>query len=144
MGPVRPTKFHMFGLDSSRLAGKMHGFDKAEAPDAQSGRVMAKHKGRGYVFDTNDHMARQWADFDKLVRQMPEYIDTDRLPKGIGITVYGSGLLPFYAAGIKWHADPECNNDPAKVGGYLESHTLPQPTTLFGIGRSYHASRSTA
>lgn len=119
LGPVRPTKFHLFGFDSSRTNGKMHAYPKTEAPDARSGRLMVTRRGQRYVFDTNTHMARQWADFDKLVAEIPDHLAANRLPKGFTITMYGSGLLPFYAAGIRWHADPACNDDPSKVGGYV-------------------------
>lgn len=132
MAPVRPRKFHFFGLDSSRTAGKMHAYEKTEAPDAHSGNILAKHRGTGFVFSTNNHMARQWADFQKLVGLIPDYQEADLLPKNLDITFYGSGLLPFYAATLGWHSDPECNKDPAKVGGYVHMEAIASPDTLLG------------
>lgn len=136
MAPVRVRKFHLFGLDSSRSSGRMHAYSKTEAPDAHSGQIMAKHQGRGFVFDTNSHMARQWADFDKFAGEHRAWIADGRLPKGFSLTVYGSGLLPFYAAGLGWHANPKCNEDPSEAGGYIDTVSLPTPTTLYGTGRS--------
>ena len=136
MGPTRPHKFHFFGLDSSRSAGRMHAYDKPEPPDAEPGNVLAKYKGRGYVFPTNSHMARQWADFDKLVAQLKEYVRTDRLPANIDITFHGHGLLPFYAATIGWHANQEFNEDPSKVKGYIDVVSIPERQILFGLPRS--------
>jgi hypothetical protein len=126
------SKFHFFGLDSSRLAESMHGYAKPEPPDAKPGNVMAKHKGKGYVFQTNTHMARQWADFDKLVKELPEHINRGRLPKNLDMTFHGSGLLNFYAATLQMHHKPECNEDPSKVGGYIDVITLPDRRTLLG------------
>lgn len=123
-------RFHMFGMDSSRAAGRMHGYAKDEAKDAQSGRLSVNLRGRRYVFDTNSHMARQWADLDKFVKQLPDWLK--KLPPGFSMTFYGSGLIPFYAAGLKWHAKPECNEDPAKVGGYIEAAAVPNLTALLG------------
>lgn len=111
-------KFHLFGLDSSRANGKMHGYDKPEAPDAEPGNLKIKHNGMKYIFDTNSHMARQQFDFDKLMEDLPKDLESGRLPKGFDLTVYGSGLLPFFAAKLGLHAKPECNADPSKVGGY--------------------------
>ena len=133
LGPVKPTKFHFFGLDSSRSSGKMHGYEKPEAPDAHAGSVKATYRGKSYIFDTNSHMTRQWADFQKLVGELPDQIKAGHLPKGVDFTFYGSGLLPFYAATLGWHADPECNKDPAKVGGYTTVIAPPSPEILYGM-----------
>lgn len=112
--------FHLFGLDSSRSAGKMHGYEKPEAPDSKSGKLAFKHKGKKYRFDTNDHMARQQMDFDKLLNDLPALVARGEIRPQFTLTVHGSGLLPFYAATFGLHANPECNEDPAKIGGYIE------------------------
>lgn len=113
-------KFHLFGLDSSRAAGKLHAYAKQEAPDAQSGKLGVPYKGKKYWFDTNSHMARQACDFDKIIEDLNYHMMTGRVRKGFSMTVYGSGLLPFYAATIGLHADPECNADPERVGGFVD------------------------
>jgi hypothetical protein len=113
-------KFHLFGLDSSRsTTGTMHGYAKAEPPDAQPGKLARKHNGQKYWFDTNSHMARQQFDFDRMIEKLPEEVRGGIFKKMPDLTVYGSGLLPFFAAQIQIHADPECNADPTKVGGYI-------------------------
>lgn len=118
------SHFHLFGMDSSRTPnGPMHAGPKPEAPDAQPGTLKIKHRGMKYSFDTNSHMARQQFDFDKLIEEIPKNIKGGLLPKGFDVTVYGSGLLPFFAAMIGLHADPACNADPARVGGYVTSET---------------------
>lgn len=124
--------FHIFGLDSSRASGKMHAYDKQEA-DAESGAVAANYRGRKYVFDTNAHMARQQVDFDKLIEDLPRDIQPGgRLAKNFSMTVYGSGLIPFTAATMGLHADPECNADPSKVGGYVDIIGAPSVEILLG------------
>jgi hypothetical protein len=112
-------RFHLFGLDSSRTAGRMHAYEKEEAPDAASGTLALKYRGRKYVFDTNTHMARQQMDFDKFIEDLPENRAAGLLRSGFQLTVHGSGLLPFFAAMIGLHADPTCNADAARVGGYV-------------------------
>lgn len=114
-------KFHMFGVDSSRVRGRLHGYDKPEPPDAQSGTLTLKHNGKKYHFDTNSHMARQHMDFDKFVEDLPQSYAQNLLRKSFSMTIYGSGLLPMFAAKLGWHADPECNADPSKVGGYYDA-----------------------
>lgn len=114
------NKFHLFGLDSSRLAGKMHGYEKPEPPDAERGPLKIKHNGFKYTFETNSHMVRQQMDFDKFIEDLPKHYQAGLLRKGFELTVYGSGLLPFFAAKIGLHANPECNADPSKVGGYTD------------------------
>lgn len=115
------TKFHLFGLDSSRTPnGPMHGYAKTEAPDAQTGTLKLKHGGRKYTFATNSHMVRQQFDFDKLIGELPDQVKAGILPSSIDITVHGLGLLPTFAAMHGLHADPECNDDPGKVGGYTD------------------------
>ena len=111
--------FHLFGLDSSRSAGKMHGYDKPEPPDAKPGTLGLKYGGQKYLFETNSHMVRQQMDFDKMIEEIPKYTASGRYRKGFSLTVHGSGLLPFFAAMIGLHAKPECNADPTKVGGYV-------------------------
>jgi len=111
-------KFHLFGLDSSRAAGKLHAGPKAEAPDAEPGSLKLKHKGVKYHFESNSHMTRQQFDFDNMLEKLPEQVKSGMLPKGIDITVHGYGLLPFFAAMHGLHAKPEFNADPARVGGY--------------------------
>ncbi len=112
-------RFHLFGLDSSRAGGCMHAYAKDEAPDALCGTLALKYRGRKYVFDTNAHMARQQMDFDKLIEDLPKTRAAGLLRKGFELTVHGAGLLPFFAAMIGLHADPTCNADAARVGGYV-------------------------
>ena len=112
--------FHMFGMDSSRgPEGKMHGYDKPEPPDAARGKQFLTHRGKRYWFDTNSHMARQFEDFDGFLKDLKGHFDAGRMRKSFKMKFYGSGLLPFYAAMLGLHASPECNRDPAKVGGYV-------------------------
>lgn len=134
------TKFHLFGMDSSRTAGRLHAYDKPEAPDAESGKLRLKHNGFKYVFDTNSHMARQQFDFDHMIEKLPESIRAGLLPKSLELVVHGSGLLPFFAAKIGLHADPACNEDPSKVGGFenVEAPDFGQVTIL--PHSSYHPS----
>lgn len=112
-------RFHLFGLDSSRAAGKLHAYEKAEAPDAESGTLALKFRGRKYVFETNAHMARQQMDFDKFIEDLPKHRAAGVLRSAFTLTIHGSGVLPFFAATIGLHADPACNIDPARVGGYV-------------------------
>lgn len=111
--------FHLIGLDSSRRAGSLHAYYKMEALDASSGAVKLKHRGMKYRFETNSHMARQHKDFDELIKALPEHFKTGRLRPTFNTVVYGSGLLPFFAAMIGLHADPKCNENPELVGGYV-------------------------
>lgn len=117
------NKFHLFGLDSSRQDGKLHGYDKIDnRPNPP--KLGVKHNGRRFYFDTNADMARQQADFDKMLEDLPSEIDSGRIRPEFTMTIYGSGLLPFFAAKLGLHADPECNNDPTKVGGYVYANAL--------------------
>ena len=119
------TKFHLFGVDSSRTpSGPMHAYAKPEPPDAQPGTLKLKINGMKYAFDTNSHMARQQMDFDKLIGDLPEHWKAGHLPRSIDITVHGTGLLPTFAAIHGLHANPECNADPSKVGGYVSAEPL--------------------
>lgn len=118
MGPVAADKFHLIGFDSSRSNGKLHGYDKPEAKDATSGTVYLRHGGKKYGFSTNSHMYQQTMDFDRLIDSYSEAVRIGRLRKEFCVTVYGSGLLPFRAAQLGLHAEPQCNADPSKVGGY--------------------------
>lgn len=117
-------RFHLFGMDSSRAAGKLHGYEKPEAPDSCDLPLKLKHRGLKYKFDTNDHMARQQMDFDDLIEKLPSHFASGLLRKDFSLTVYGSGLLPFFAAMCGLHADPECNADPSKVGGYVSTDLM--------------------
>ena len=112
-------RFHLFGLDSSRAAGRMHAYDKIEAADAESGTLALKCGGKKFVFDTNTHMARQQMDFDKFIEDLPRSRAAGMIRAGFELTVHGSGLLPFFAASVGLHADAACNADPARVGGYV-------------------------
>jgi hypothetical protein len=112
-------RFHLFGLDSSRANGRMHAYEKDEAPDAVSGTLALKYRGGKYVFDTNAHMARQQMDFDKFIEDLPKTRAAGLLRKDFELTVHGAGLLPFFAAMVGLHADPLCNADAARVGGYV-------------------------
>lgn len=115
-------KFHMFGVDSSRAPqGAFHGYSKPEAPDTACPDIFLKYAGMKYRFQTNTHMLRQQMDFDQFVEQLPELYERKALRKEFTITVYGSGLLPFFAARLGWHANSEFNKDPSKVGGYVEA-----------------------
>ena len=58
---------------------------------------------------------------------MPSHFATGKLRRTFEITVIGSGLLPFFAAKIGMHADPECNADPSKVGGYVRKEPIASP-----------------
>jgi hypothetical protein len=111
-------RFHMFGFDSSRAAGRLHGYAKPEARDAASGVQKLWHKGRRYDFETNSHMARQFVDFDKFMGELDSHVTQGRLRRAFQMKFYGSGLLPFYAAMLGLHADAACNADPARVGGF--------------------------
>jgi hypothetical protein len=111
--------FHLIGLDSSRRAGKMHGYEKPEAKDATSGKTKLKYRGQTYKFDNNSHMARQHRDFDEIIHKFKEHVEGGRLRKEFNFVVHGSGLIPFHAAMLGLHADPKCNEDPTLVGGYL-------------------------
>ncbi len=113
-------RFHLFGMDSSRAAGRLHAYAKDEASDADSGTLSLRFRGKKYVFDTNSHMARQQMDFDKFIEDMPKNFAAGVLRRDFALTVHGAGLLPFFAAMIGLHADPACNADPARVGGYVE------------------------
>lgn len=112
-------RFHLFGLDSSRCGGRMHAYEKPEAADASPGTLALKYRGQKYLFETNSHMARQQMDFDKLIEDLPKHRAAGALRPGFALTVHGSGLLPFFAATIGLHADPACNADPPRVGGYI-------------------------
>lgn len=125
------SKFHLFGLDSSRTPnGPLHAYAKPEAPDAQPGTLKLKHNGTKYSFDTNSHMARQQFDFDKLLTELPDQVKAGNLSPSIDITVHGSGLLPTFAAMHGLHAKPECNEDPGKVGGYTSTDHLTVPYAM--------------
>lgn len=112
-------KFHLFGFDSSRdPAGKLHGYAKTEAEDASRGTLKFKWAGNKYSFDTNSHMARQQMDFDKFIEDLPSRYAKNQIRKGFRMIFYGSGLTPFWAATLGYHADPKCNENPELVGGY--------------------------
>lgn len=113
-------EFHLFGLDSSRSAGKLHGYAKTEAPDATSGMQSLAYRGHVYKFDTNSHMQRQIVDFDEMIEGLPRNYETGVLRKGFSLVVHGSGLLPFYAAMLGLHADDRCNENAELVGGFTE------------------------
>lgn len=112
-------RFHMIGFDSSRTAGKLHGYDKPEAKDAASGLQKLVHRGKKYCFDTNSHMARQFVDFDKFMGELDSHYAQGRLRRGFQMKFYGCGLLPFYAAMLGLHAEAACNADPVGVGGFV-------------------------
>ena len=118
--PDGPNTFHMFGMDSSRMNGAMHAYDKPEPPDAAKGKQILRCRGTNYTFQTNSHMARQFEDFGNLMDNLADHYEHGRLRKSFKLKFYGYGLLPFYAAMLGLHARPEFNQDPAKVGGYLE------------------------
>ncbi len=113
-------RFHMIGFDSSRSAGKLHGYEKPEAKDAASGLQKIEHRGKTYSFDTNSHMARQFVDFDNFMGDLEGLYAAGRLRRGFRMTFHGRGLLPFYAAMLGLHAEAACNADPVKVGGFVK------------------------
>jgi hypothetical protein len=114
-------KFDLFGLDSSRGSSrKMHAYDKPEPPDTSTGTLSVKHRGKSYHFETNGHMVRQVMDFDRIIGELPQHYASGRYRPQFEMTVHGSGLLPFRAAQVGLHADPECNANPPKVGGYVK------------------------
>lgn len=116
--------FHLFGMDSSRTRGKLHGYEKPEAPDATSGALTYTVNGIRRTFETNSHMARQQMDFDKMLEDLKDLVRKHQLPRNFEVTVYGYGLLPFFAATRGLHANPEYNRDPTLVPGYLEQESV--------------------
>lgn len=145
-GQIRsqPRINHLFGLDSSRKDGKLHAYAKPEAKDGSTGIVKLKHAGKKYCFDTHEHMKRQFEDFDSLIEDIPTFIQQGYLHPQFKWKVYGSGLLPFYAAKLGLHADSECNKDPTKVGGwvaieddnlYIKTQAKPQPIDVSALGK---------
>jgi hypothetical protein len=117
-------RFHLFGFDSSRgLDGKFHGYDKQElsVEDAFRGRLMMPFDGTNYHFDTNSHMARQVKDFDTFIQRLPLDYEKGTIRKAFRFIFYGSGILPFWAATLGFHADQACNENPALVGGYCDT-----------------------
>lgn len=112
-------RFHMIGFDSSRMAGKLHGYEKPEARDAASGLQKIAYRGKKYCFDTNSHMARQFVDFDQFMGELEGHYAAGRLRRRFRMRFYGRGLLPFYAAMLGLHAEGTCNGDPVKVGGFV-------------------------
>ncbi|MCA0202522.1 MAG: hypothetical protein LCH56_17120 [Proteobacteria bacterium] len=112
-------RFHIFGLDSSRSYGRFHAYEKDEAADAEAGTLSLRICGKKYVFETNSHMARQQMDFDKFIEEMPQSFAAGALRREFQLIVHGAGLLPFFAVMIGLHADPACNADPARVGGFI-------------------------
>jgi hypothetical protein len=120
------NRFHLFGFDSSRDPnGKLHGYDKPEAQDATCGTMKYEYRGKKYAFETNSHMARQHMDFDQFVEMLPARYAAKQLRRQFRMIFYGSGLTPFWAATLGYHADPECNENPELVGGFK---TLTAPT----------------
>lgn len=111
-------KFHMFGMDSSRTAGRLHAYAKPEPADGTSGTVKLWHNGKKYAFDTHQHMKQQFEDFDRFISELGEHFEHHRMRKAFQMKFYGSGLLPFYAATLGLHADAACNADPELVGGF--------------------------
>lgn len=112
--------FHMFGLDSSRKDGKLHAYDKPEAKDGVSGTKRVPYKGKVYHFGTHEHMHRQFDDFKDMIEELPGAYAKGTIRRSFGMRFYGTGLLPFYAAMLKLHANPEYNDDPTKVAGYFK------------------------
>lgn len=124
-------RFHLFGFDSSRDgSGKLHAYDKAEASGTKSGRFTVRSRYWTASFDTNNHMLRQYYDFDQMIDEIPGKIERGALNANHNLVVYGSGMLPFYAATLGLHADPACNNNPMKVGGYWRDPDLPDMSAM--------------
>lgn len=113
--------FHMFGMDSSRDAsGKLHAYPKAEAKDGVTGTKRVTYNGQVYHFATHEHMHRQFDDFNDMIAELPTAHAKGTIRRSFGMRFYGTGLLPFYAAILKLHANPEFNADPTKVGGWYK------------------------
>ncbi len=110
--------FHMLGMDSSRMNGAMHAYDKPEPPDAARGTQALYVKGKQHLFHTNTHLAKQFDDFGKFMDSLEDHYKFQRIRKGFKMKFYGYGLLPFYAAMLGLHAQPEFNQDPTRVGGW--------------------------
>jgi hypothetical protein len=99
--------FHLFGMDSSRTAGKLHAMPKDEAKDAAQLKTIISYDCRLYHFDTNSHMSRQLRDFHDILDKLPEDWAEGRLRKSFRTKFYGTGLLPFYAATVGFLALPQ-------------------------------------
>lgn len=125
------ARFHLIGFDSSRAMGRLHAFDKVEATDATSGMFRVSNRGYSAAFDTNSHMLKQFYDFDDMIADIPNKIGRGALNIEHDLVVYGSGMLPFFAATIGLHADPECNKNPMKVGGYYEEQNMSETLPAF-------------
>ncbi len=104
--------FHMFGMDSSMREDatqkdgyRLHAFPKDRPPDAEEGTVTLYGK---YPFRTNTHMEQQVKDFDILTTELVEKMKSGVMDR-VDLRVYGSGLLPAYAASLGLHADPAMN-----------------------------------
>ncbi len=98
-------------MDSSLAANEngelaLHAYPKDPPKDAEYGTVTLHSKAGAFPFKTNSHMARQVLDFEDLIEQIGEHVKK-RKWEPIDIRIYGSGLLPAYAASIGLHADPE-------------------------------------
>lgn len=117
--PNGPDVFHMIGMDSSRTNGKLHAYDKPEARDAATRTMKLQHDGKFYLFDTNSHMSQQLEDFDQFIAGLADSYKLGNVRPKFKMKFYGSGLLPFFAAKLGLHANPECNADPTKVGGWV-------------------------
>lgn len=110
--------FHMFGLDSSmaQVDGefKLHAYVKDRPADADEGTVTLKTKRGSYDFYTNTHMSRQVTDFQDLLEQVLERIQS-KAWELVDIRIWGKGMLPTYAASIGMHGDPAMNMEYAGV-----------------------------
>lgn len=129
-------KFHMFGMDSSRTAGRLHAMPKPHIVDPGKRRLAYIWNGTRYIFDTNTHMARQQLDFDAFIADLPTRWANGQVPRDFAMIFHGSGLTPFWAATLGLHADPACNADPERVGGWIEKsphvgqYNIPAPTGM--------------
>lgn len=105
--------FHLFGMDSSSAANDsgqhaFHAYAKEPPKDAEYGTVTLHSRAGAFPFHTNSHMARQALDFEDLIEQIGDHVK-NRSWEPVNIVVYGTGLLPAYAASIGLHGDPLMN-----------------------------------
>lgn len=101
--------YHLFGMDSSMVDGKLHAYEKAKPTDAKEGWYGFYTQAGEQKFYSNEHMARQVSDFDDMMDQFALLVKEGRI-KAPHFTVHGSGMLPTYAARYGWHASKAMND----------------------------------
>ncbi len=106
--------FHFFGLDSSKRGADHHVIAKpSNVKKLRDVTIVLRTKAGDIEFETNEHMAKQAADFDEMVKMVAEFYAEKKMEL-VSFTFHGDGLLPTTAALSGWHADPEMN---ARYGG---------------------------